>query len=229
MVQPDSRANCPNRAAPCPITPFCQFSMAILTQIDEDALCQFAADNRPGTAVEINLDTSKTSSATLSTRLLIAGFIDVKIHNSPADTDTSKKVTARLPSYENGSSLLLNDAPSNSAWTFALMSSAKEDTRAPIIDEEALLENDGVSGVAEPSGCGPKSAGGKRKPCKDCSCGLADMDGNPNPPAQPPSSGCGSCNLGDAFRCASCPYLGLPPFKAGEKVQVPTSLMTSDI
>ena len=65
------------------------------------------------------------------------------------------------------------------------------------------------------------------KPCENCSCGKKELfegaqaSGNlkdlENGAVE---SACGKCYLGDAFRCASCPYLGKPAFEAGDKVKL---------
>ena len=61
------------------------------------------------------------------------------------------------------------------------------------------------------------------KPCENCTCGrkeLLDGDEVKKLETGQVESSCGKCYMGDAFRCASCPYLGKPAFEAGDKVKL---------
>ena len=57
----------------------------------------------------------------------------------------------------------------------------------------------------------------KPKPCKGCKCGRAE---GKEVEVKKESSSCGRCYLGDAFRCAGCPYKGLPAFNPGDKIDL---------
>lgn len=92
-----------------------------------------------------------------------------------------------------------------------------------MIDEDDLLNEEGADLAPDMMGVeASKDDCGGREPCADCTCGRADntkkedekKEGEKKPIK---TSSCGKCGLGDAFRCASCPYLGLPAFKPGEE------------
>ncbi|KJR89098.1 electron carrier DRE2 [Sporothrix schenckii 1099-18] len=120
-----------------------------------------------------------------------------------------------------------------------------------LVDEDSLLTAEERSRPPQqPPACnidGQK----RRKPCKDCTCGLAErLEGedrdrrtqadsdlknvfklNANDlneldfTVQGKTGSCNSCSLGDAFRCSTCPYIGLPAFKPGEEVKILSGLV----
>ncbi|KAG8562232.1 hypothetical protein GDO81_015624 [Engystomops pustulosus] len=153
---------------------------------------------------------------------------------SPISDVSSVTIAARKPNYEVGSSRQLSlsrrpvtvkpsaDPAAVKLWTLSANDMNDEDV--DLLDSDDLLDQDDLKkplpSSLRASGCGEGSEK-KRKACKNCTCGLAEEleeeKSKSNAP-KPASSACGNCYLGDAFRCASCPYLGMPAFKPGEKV-----------
>ena len=123
--------------------------------------------------------------------LLFAGFC--KISESEGKIQCSKPCTTEASDLK-------------AAWTSAL------DSNNDRINEEELLEEDEeYKALAGEEDCMTRA-----KPCKNCTCGrAAELDKQNTAPVM--SSSCGRCNLGDAFRCAGCPFRGTPAFAPGQK------------
>lgn len=138
------------------------------------------------------------------------------------------------PNFEIGASTKLSfgQPAQNVAAVWKLDSNdvAEDD----LIDSDQLLSSEDLQ-KPDPASLKVCGTTGKRKACKDCSCGLAEeldaeAKGKQQASGDPaPKSSCGSCYLGDAFRCATCPYLGMPAFKPGEKVSISDFQLKADV
>uniref|UniRef100_A0A1D1XL33 Anamorsin homolog n=1 Tax=Anthurium amnicola TaxID=1678845 RepID=A0A1D1XL33_9ARAE len=143
------------------------------------------------------------------------------------------EVIAKKPSYEIGASFALpfskKVTSSNNTVNKASIWSLSADDEELENEDELLDENDLIkpdkSTLTQPD-C---ETNGKRKACKNCSCGLAEELEKESKSAPKPTSSCGNCYLGDAFRCSTCPYLGMPAFAPGEKVVLGGNMMQDDI
>lgn len=183
---------------------------------------------------------NKTQDGFKST-LLLSGFV-----NSEQKDDGL--FYASKPNYEVGSGAKLSFAPKvkeSVAKVWKLDDTEEDD----LINPDDLLDEDDKA-LPDPSSLRVCGTTGKRKACKDCSCGLAEeLAGEAAPKNEIQKSSCGSvssfvevyslkltenfyflqCYLGDAFRCATCPYLGMPAFKPGEKIQITDNLLKGDL
>jgi hypothetical protein len=154
------------------------------------------------------------------------------------------EVEATTPAWQTGSSAQIRrKAPQSTASSTQPASTPANGKSVWSISADALgsdnyiNENDLLDGVdlkkpqTQPTRapCPPT-----KKACKNCSCGRAQLDQentgsvvmitdlavDAGTGLQPLKSACGNCSLGDAFRCASCPFAGLPPFKKGDEGKV---------
>lgn len=143
-------------------------------------------------------------------------------------------LSACKPNYEVGSSAQLKlsfskkraEKPAldpNAAKLWTLSATDMNDDDVDIIDSDALLDEEDLKkpdpASLRATGCNTGTE--KKRACKNCTCGLAE-ELEEKAVAQKPKvqakSACGNCYLGDAFRCAGCPYMGMPAFKPGEKI-----------
>merc|ERR1712060_833472 len=92
---------------------------------------------------------------------------------------------------------------------------------------ERINEDELLGEVPAPIGKGKSDCSTQPKACANCSCGRKELEDKLGAEEAKKKleqgtqrSSCGSCYLGDAFRCDGCPYKGLPAFKPGTKVEL---------
>lgn len=97
-----------------------------------------------------------------------------------------------------------------------------------IVESELIDPFDNYQKFAKADDCMTKP-----KPCKNCTCGRAEenKDNKESQTKVDPNfkSDCGKCYLGDAFRCAGCPYRGKPAFEPGDKIQFKNEELSSNV
>ncbi|KAI9272476.1 cytokine-induced anti-apoptosis inhibitor 1, Fe-S biogenesis-domain-containing protein [Sporodiniella umbellata] len=157
------------------------------------------------------------------------------------------KIEAKKPAYEVGQKMTLNfrKKSSNKKAVWASLATDDLEDEDTLLDDADLIKPNKES-LARPDDC--ELTDGRRKACKNCTCGRAEeeleeqnqvvsldlMDTTEDEivsvdPTPKKTGGCGSCALGDAFRCSTCPYLGMPAFNAGEKITLGGMFAQDDI
>ena len=191
----------------------------------------------PGGRLGIFVLGSPSSSAIqseVSKALTLEGFEDVYVDATTVSGTDATVISGRKPRWERGIKFSLEKKKTKKGESSSVSALAwEDDDQDEVIDEDALLtEKDKAKPTAEDGvGCPPT-----RKPCKDCTCGrkeeeemkenatpatkatssVVKMDLENDPNDRTFKSACGNCALGDAFRCAGCPYLGQPAFKEND-------------
>ncbi|KAH1081365.1 hypothetical protein J1N35_021126 [Gossypium stocksii] len=166
---------------------------------------------------QIEISEVETALSALERKLLLTGFLEGERFQLKKIAHTVG-IKAKKPSWKIGSSFDIKK-------TVKSPLKIQMDDDSDLIDEDSLLTEEDLKKPQLPT-VGDCEVGSTRKACKNCTCGRAEQEEKVQKlelsadQLNNPQSACGNCGLGDAFRCSTCPYKGLPPFKLGEKVCV---------
>jgi len=204
VASPRDLANCDGECGAVAI--FCSDTSKHLT-LDLALLAQCLAKLRAGGYVLAWIDgVPAAEAAALETTGLFAGAVN-------------SRVLSRTDS--GGGRCAVAFACSKPAWA-AGEAAALPGASVATINEDELLED-----VPAPQGKGKSDCSTQPKACANCSCGRKELEDKLGAEEAKTRleqgkerSACGSCYLGDAFRCETCPYRGLPAFKPGAKVSL---------
>ena len=190
---------------------------------DDDIMSRVFSLMKPSAKLIIkNCFSTKEETQSLGLELQLQGFVDIVAD----DSDAKLCIACSKPSWSTGEAATIKVA-TNKAWKMNNVDLAEDD----LVDEDELLQ-DNIEYTAG-AGCGIDPATGKplrKKACKNCSCGLAELEQQAEEVVSAPvRSACGSCYKGDAFRCASCPFLGKPAFEPSDDNKVMLSMGDDDL
>jgi hypothetical protein len=202
---------------------------------DEDVQADIYEFMASGSKLLIEEIKSREAGQALALDLKIAGFVDIMVAMDPSTNERFIVCQKPQKSVANVAPVKLaiagittsGGAPEVKKWKMNTVDLADDDL---LIDEMELVDD---IVVPEP-GCGPDAfEAGKKRACANCSCGLKEIEATEaetgiKSTVDIPKSSCGSCYKGDAYRCASCPFLGKPAFQAGSE-KVVLSLGMDDI
>jgi len=203
-----------------------------ISDLQQSSLHSLYNATKPDGTVKIHFKSGETEN--LKDLYTIAGFKE--------ESSGDSSVVLKKPSWAGKGVATLKKKPTNTttvkidandsgevikANPFAQFSTQAKNE--DLINEDNLLDNEiEYNKLGNDESCSTKP-----KACANCSCGRAELEALEESKEKEGiekkietgkvASSCGNCYLGDAFRCGSCPYKGLPAFKPGDKVKLDLS------